>query len=78
MTPKIESTEYIDAYRIKLAFSDGKVGVLDLEKELWGEMFEPLKNVETFKQFKVDLELHTIVWPNGADLAPEFLYESAA
>jgi hypothetical protein len=40
-------------------------------------MFEPLRNAEVFQQVKVDPELETVVWPNGADLAPEFLYEAA-
>jgi Protein of unknown function (DUF2442) len=78
MTPRIVSAEYLGSYRILLIFSDGKRRELDLEDQLWGEMFEPLKNLETFRQFRVDAELHTIVWPNGADLAPEFLYETAA
>lgn len=40
-------------------------------------MFAPLKDVEVFKSFRFDPELATIVWPSGADLAPEFLYEQA-
>ena len=78
MTPRIESAEYLESYKIRLIFSDGKTRIIDLEDELWGEMFGPLKNLETFQQFKVNPELRTIVWPNGADLAPEFLYETAA
>ena len=78
MTPNLKSAEYVDSYRLRLTFSDGKVGDIDLASELWGEMFEPLKNLELFKLFKVDQELGTIVWPNGADFAPEFLYQSAA
>ena len=78
MTPNLKSAEYVDSYRLRLTFSDGKVGDIDLASELWGEMFEPLKNLELFKSFKVDQELGTIVWPNGADFAPEFLYQSAA
>jgi hypothetical protein len=38
-------------------------------------MFEPLRDVAVFRSFHLDLELQTVVWPNGADLAPEFLYE---
>ena len=39
-------------------------------------MFEVLKNITAFKDFKVDPDIETIVWYNGADLAPEFLYEN--
>ena len=77
MTPRIESAEYLESYKIRLVFFDGKIRTIDLEGELWGEMFEPLKDLDTFQQFKVHPELRTIVWPNGADLAPEFLYETA-
>jgi hypothetical protein len=58
-------------------FHDGLEGSVDLSGELWGPMFEPLKNPEVFQQVKVDPELETVVWPNGADLAPEFLDEAA-
>ena len=78
MTPILKSAEYIENYRLRLSFSDGKVGDIDLGPELWGEVFEPLKDLAVFKSFRVDQELGTIVWPNGADLAPEFLYQSAA
>jgi len=50
--------------------------VIDLENELEGEIFGPLKKPDTFKSFEVDPELETIVWENGADLAPEFLHEN--
>ena len=78
MVPTLKAAEYINSYRLRLTFSDGKVGEIDLAKELWGEMFEPLKDIEFFKSFRVDLELGTVVWPNGADFAPEYLYQSAA
>ena len=78
MTPNIQKAEYLGGYRLRLTFADGKVGELDLEQELWGEVFEPLKDVDLFKKFRVDEELRTIVWPTGADLSPEFLYSNAA
>ena len=62
-------------YVIWLRFNDGAEGMVDLKDELHGEVFEPLKQVERFKSFKVDPDLETIVWDNGADLAPEFLYD---
>jgi hypothetical protein len=42
---------------------------------LWGEVFEPLKDKDQFAKFMLHDELATIVWPNGADFAPEFLYQ---
>ncbi len=78
MTPRLKSAKYIDGYKIEVSFIDGMSGVIDLEGELWGEVFEPLKKLETFRSFRLDPELKTIVWPTGADLAPEFLYQKAA
>jgi len=78
MTPKLKSATYLDGYKIEVSFTDGVTGIIDLESELWGEVFEPLKKLETFRAFKLDPELRTIVWPTGADLAPEFLYQKAA
>jgi hypothetical protein len=75
MTPNLESVEYVGGYKVRLAFSDGAVGVVDLESELWGEVFEPLRDPEQFRRFRLDTELNTVTWPSGADLAPEFLYE---
>lgn len=46
-----------------------------MEAELYGEVFEPLKELAFFKQVKVNPETNTVEWPNGADFAPEFLYE---
>ena len=62
-------------YIVHLKFNDGAEGFVDLGAELFGEMFAPLKDKERFRAFRVDPELHTIVWENGADLAPEFLHD---
>lgn len=78
ITPKVISAKYLRDYKLEVTFDDGKVGIVDMANELWGEVFEPLKDLEEFKKFKVDHELSTIVWPTGADLAPEFLYQTAA
>ena len=76
--PRLKSARYVDGYRLELSFEDGRVGELDLKDELWGEVFEPLRDIEKFKNFKIDSEHHTIVWPTGADLAPEYLYKACA
>ncbi len=75
MLPKLKEAEYRGNYRIWLKFEDGVEGEIDLENELWGEVFEPLKQPTLFEQFKLNGELGTVVWPNGADFAPEFLYK---
>jgi len=77
MTPRLLSAQHAGGYRVRLSFDDGTNGVIDLEAELWGEVFEPLRDPARFAEFRVDPELRTLVWPNGADLAPERLYEWA-
>jgi len=76
--PKLVNAEYVGEYRIRVSFDDGKAGTIDMKNDLWGEVFEPLKEMSVFRNFRIDPELHTIVWPTGADLAPEYLYERAA
>jgi Protein of unknown function (DUF2442) len=75
MLPKLTEAEYKRDYFIWLSFSDGVEGEVNLESELWGEVFEPLKDKAQFAKFTLHAELDTIVWPNGADFAPEFLYQ---
>lgn len=77
MTPRLARATYLHDYKIRVTFDDGREGIIDLEGELWGEVFEPLKDLDVFRRFRMDTELDTIVWPTGADLAPEFLYERA-
>lgn len=71
----VKEAKYLHDYVIWLRFNDGTEGEADLSGELEGEIFEPLRDLDKFRSFKVDPILQTIVWDNGADLAPEFLYE---
>ena len=71
----VTSAEYVDGYQIRVGFSNGESGVVDLESALWGPVFEPLKDLRAFRRFKLSEVLHTISWANGADFAPEFLYD---
>ena len=71
----VTAVEYLENYKLKLQFNNGIEGIVDLEPELYGEIFEPLKNRDLFQQ--VFITSRTIEWPNGADLAPEFLFEIA-
>ena len=63
---EIAEAKYLGDYKIDLTFSTGEHKIVDLENELWGTMFEPLKDKGIFMQFRLDKELGTIVWPNGA------------
>lgn len=71
----IKEAKYLRDYVIWLRFNDGAEGEVNLKDELYGEVFEPLVDLAMFKAFRVDPVLETIVWDNGADLAPEFLYD---
>ncbi len=55
---------------------NGIEGGINLRDELDGLIFEPLKIIEVVKQFRIDPDLHTLVWPNGADFSPEFLHDN--
>ncbi len=73
MLPRITNARYVSDFRIWLQFSDGVQGEVDLSSELNGPIFEPLRDVAVFRQVRLHPELRTLVWPNGADFAPEFL-----
>ena len=72
----VTKAEYLHDYVIWLQFNDGSEGEVDLADELEGEVFGPLKDKKLFKSFSVDPVMETIVWENGADLAPEYLYDT--
>jgi len=76
MLPHITDSRYVAGHTVWLRFSDGAEGEVDLSNELYGPIFEPLRNIELFRQVVLHPELRTLVWPNGADFAPEFLRSS--
>ena len=71
----VTGAEYLDGYRIRLSFSDGTTGVVDLTDALWGPVFEPLRERGAFRRFEVSPVFHTVCWENGGDLAPEYLHD---
>lgn len=75
LVPHITSVVVGPHYMLKVHFSDGTSGEIDLSDELSGEVFEPLRDQEYFAQGRLNQELNTVCWPNGADLAPEYLYQ---
>ena len=75
--PSLVEARWVRGFVIWVRFSDGVEGEVDLTGELDGPIFEPLADPEYFKSFTLHPELHTIAWPNGADIAPEFLHDHA-
>lgn len=65
----------LENYRLYLTFNNGISGEVDLTHELWGEVFEPLKDMTLFQTAHQDEVMQTVSWANGADFAPEFLME---
>ena len=70
---EVTKAEYLKDFKVLVEFNDGVLKTIDLENELIGNVFEPLKDQNYFKTFKI--KYNTIEWDNGADFAPEYLYE---
>lgn len=73
--PSVTRAQYRGGYCIQVTFNDGKSGTIDFVQWLEGPIFEPLKDTEYFQRFFLDGG--TVAWPNGADIAPETLYDQA-
>jgi hypothetical protein len=72
--PAVIRAEHAGGFRIRLWFSDGVEGTVDFEAWLTGPVFQPLKNTAYFQRFFLDGG--TVAWPNGADIAPDTLYDA--
>ena len=72
---RIESFEQVGAFTLRLYFDDGLSRSIDFEPILAGELFGPLREPRVFAQVKLDPEVHTIVWPSGADFDPATLHD---
>jgi hypothetical protein len=75
--PAVVGAAVIEDHRLRLLFDDGTAGDVDLSSMEWKGFFEPLRDPDYFAKVRVDPEAATVVWPNGADLAPETLYAEA-
>jgi len=71
----VTAVEYLDNYRLKVSFDDDVTKIVDLEPELWGEVYEPLKDVEFFKQVSINPDFKVLCWPNEADFATDTIYD---
>jgi hypothetical protein len=72
---KIVSFSIVAPYTLRVCFDDGVARRIDLEPVLHGEIFGPLRELPLFEQVKLDAEIHTLVWPNGADFDPATLHD---
>jgi len=72
--PRVISVRPLDDYQLFVSFDDGTQGVISLQDRLFGPVFEPLRDPAIFRQVIVD-EFGAIAWPNGADLAPDAVYQ---
>jgi len=66
----VTSVEYVSGYKLRVGFEDDSVRVVDLAAELNGEIFEPLKDLRIFRTARLNPDLDTVVWSNGADVSP--------
>lgn len=78
MILRITSAEVCGPHSLRLSFNEGTEKSVDVSPLLEGPVFEPLKDPDYFRQVSLDTVCGTVVWPNGADFAPEALYELAA
>jgi hypothetical protein len=72
---RVASFEQVGDYALRLRFNDGLSRTIDFEPILAGELFEPLRDPKLFAQVRLDPEVHTLVWPSGADFDPATLHD---
>lgn len=65
----------VEPYTLRVVFDDGVEQTINFEPVLYGEMFGPLRNLQVFNQVRLDEEVRTLVWPNGADFDPWTLHD---
>ena len=72
---RVRSFEIVGPYRLSVGFDDGSEQTIDFLPVLAGELYGPLRSLELFNQVRIDPEVETLVWPNGADFDPATLHE---
>lgn len=72
---RVESFEIVGAYKLHVRFDDGAERTIDFQPVLAGELYGALRDLELFNRVKLDPEVHTLVWPNGADFDPATLHD---
>ena len=72
---RVVSFEQVAPFTLRVAFDDKTTQVIDFRAVLEGELYGPLQDPEFFRQVRIDVEAHTLVWPNGADFDPAVLHD---
>lgn len=72
---RIVSFDILGPYTLRIAFDDGATQTIDFSPILEGKVYGPLRDVSLFNQVRLDPEVHTLVWPNGADFDPATLHD---
>ena len=72
---RVLSFEIVAPYTLRVRFDDSSVQTIDFRPVLAGELYAPLNDLNLFNRVSIDPEVHTLVWPNGADLDPATLHE---
>ena len=72
---RVISFEIVGPYQLNISFDDGFVTTIDFSPVLFGEIYGPLRDLELFESVRLDIEVHTLVWPNGADFDPAMLHD---
>ncbi len=71
----VTKVKYETGYRLLLTFENGGRRRVDLAPHLDGEVFEPLRDIKQFRTARLNTDIDTVVWDNGADMSPDFLYD---
>ena len=72
---RVTGFRIVGPYTLTVEFDDGLSRTIDFRPVLEGELYGPLRDRKIFESVRIDPEVHTLVWPNGADIAPEALYD---
>jgi hypothetical protein len=72
---RVKTFEIAGSYRLRIEFGDGLVRTIDFRPVLEGELYGPLRDLNQFNSVALDREVHTVVWPNGADFDPATLHD---
>jgi hypothetical protein len=72
---RVTEVQLLGPYILDVQFADGTTQKINFQPVLEGEIYGPLRDLSLFEQVKVDPEIHTLVWPNGADFDPATLHD---